>query len=370
MRYMPFLALLMFVGSAPAQSVVQFPQGEFPKTEFANASVTMQEIQSGGPPRDGIPSIDSPQFVSVSEAGNWLGDSEPVIAFSHGDVARAYPLQILIYHEIVNDEVAGKPVSVTFCPLCNASIVFERQVNDTVLDFGTTGRLRNSDLIMYDRQTESWWQQFTGRGIIGKHNGTALVRLPSHIVGFSTFREAYPEGKVLSRETGVERPYGNNPYRGYDNIDSNPFLYRGELDARLPAMERILSIPDGDTTLLVPLTSMKEKPVINIRLGDTSVVVLAATTANSALDKSSIAESRAIPAAAAFYSESADRQLTFVHEHGQVLDKQTRSVWNAFGQAVDGELAGTELTQIDQGVHFAFAWLAFDPAANIYTDEN
>jgi len=368
-RTLLFLTLLTLGGFATAQSLQQFPQGEFPKTAFDNASVGLEEILSGGPPRDGIPAIDAPSFVSVVEANEWLQETEPVVAFAHDGVARAYPLQILIYHEIVNDEVANLPVTVTFCPLCNASIVFERQVGDTVLDFGTTGRLRNSDLIMYDRQTETWWQQFTGRGIIGEHNGVSLERKPSHIVAFATFKDTYPEGQVLSRDTGISRPYGQNPYRGYDHIDNNPFLYHGELDPRLPAMERVLSIPAGDGNQLVPVTPLSEQPVINITVNETPVVVLAATTANSALDQAVIAESRAIPAAAA-YSRTVDgKELTFTYSDGRVLDEQTSSTWNAFGQATDGELAGSALQQIDQGVHFAFAWLAFDPDAEVYVGE-
>ncbi|MFT4728772.1 MAG: hypothetical protein ACI9UN_003285 [Granulosicoccus sp.] len=147
-----------------------------------------------------------------------------------------------MYHEIVNDVIAGVPVAVTFCPLCNASIVFEREVvqgaSRTILDFGTTGRLRKSDLVNYDRQTESWWQQFTSRGIIGGYVDIELVRRSSQIISFGEFQTAFPGAKVLSRATGFSRPYGNNPYRGYDAIDNNPFLFRGDIDPILPAMER------------------------------------------------------------------------------------------------------------------------------------
>ena len=154
---------------------------EWPKTDFENSSVDHSEILSGGPPRDGIPAIDSPAFVDVPGASDWLKNDEPVIALTVNKVSRAYPLQILMWHEIVNDEIGGQPVAVTFCPLCNASIVFDRRLDDQVLDFGTTGRLRLSDMVMYDRQTESWWQQFTGTGIIGDLNGEVLTQLPSHL---------------------------------------------------------------------------------------------------------------------------------------------------------------------------------------------
>ncbi len=369
-----FAVAVFFIGSASAQ-FVQFPQGEFPQTNYKKSSVDISEIMTGGPPRDGIPAINFPQFIDVEAASDWLKDPEPVISLQHKGVVKAYPLQILMYHEIANDEIAGDPVAVTFCPLCNASIVFERALGEgdsrVVLDFGTTGRLRKSDLVMYDRQTESWWQQFTGKGIIGDYTDTELVRIPSQIVSFGEFRKAFPDAEVLSKETGYHRFYGQNPYRGYDNINSNPFLFRGEIDSRLPAMERVLSIRSESNTQLVPLSKLRDVPVANLTVDDQSVVVFAATTAASALDKSDIAASRAVPAAAAFKASSsmADEALTFVLKEGVIEDEQTGSQWNAFGLSTSGKLRGSQLEQLDDGVHFAFAWLAFDPEANIITPE-
>lgn len=348
---------------------VQFPQGEFPLTNYQKSSVPIEEIFTGGPMRDGIPAIDSPRFVSADSASEWLGEKEPVIALQLDGVARAYPLQILMYHEIVNDELAGKPVSVTFCPLCNASIVFEREVrlegDSIVLDFGTTGRLRKSDLVMYDRQSETWWQQFTGKGIIGDYTDVSLVRLPSQIISFEEFRAAFPESEVLSKETGFLRPYGNNPYRGYDSIDNNPFLFRGDIDPRLPAMERVLSIRHDAATQLVPLSELKKQPVANLLSGGNKTVVIASTTATSALDAENIAQSRHVPAAAAFLAKVDGQELVFELKDGIVQDVQTASHWNAFGMSIKGKLAGTQLEQVDDGVHFAFAWLAFDPEATV-----
>lgn len=355
------MALLLSSTNASAQS------GEFPKTDFETRSVELSEIMSGGPPRDGIPPIDTPVFVSIAEAGDWLKGDEPVIYFEHEGDARAYPLQILIFHEIVNDVVGEKPVSVTFCPLCNASIVFDRQVEGELLDFGTTGRLRRSDLIMYDRQSETWWQQFTGTGIVGKYTDTELVQLNSQIISFDTFRKTSPAGKVLSKDTGYLRRYGENPYAGYDSIDSKPFLYRGELDPRLPPMERIISIPDGDGYQLLALSALKDKPVVNTSVSTGSVVVLATTQATSALDKTSIAKSRKVPAAAAFDASVDGKVLTFEFKEGVLLDQETGSVWSPLGVALDGKLKGKRLKQLDRGVHFAFAWLAFDPDAKIFT---
>lgn len=338
---------------------------EFPKTDFDNTSIDFSEIMSGGPPRDGIPAIDSPEFISAESAAQWLGDNEPVISLQMDGTARAYPLQILMYHEIVNDVIAGKPVTVTFCPLCNASIVFDANVDGQSLDFGTTGRLRNSDLVMYDRQSETWWQQFTGTGIVGDFNGVRLNRIPSQIISFETFRKAFPDGEILSRNTGFSRQYGNNPYTGYDDINSNPFLYTGDIDPRLPPMERVLAIAEeaaSDKWQLVPLSTLESRPII--QLGE--VVVVATSFASSALDKSDIASSRLIPAAAAFKASIDGKPVTLsLSDEGQLVDEQTGSQWSPLGQAISGPMEGSQLQQVDDGVHFAFAWLAFDPDASV-----
>ena len=339
---------------------------EWPNTDFENSSVDHSEILSGGPPKDGIPAIDEPAFISIESAAEWLKDDEPVIAFTVNKTSRAYPLQILMWHEIVNDVIEGQPVAVTFCPLCNASIVFDRRVDEQVLDFGTTGRLRRSDMVMYDRQTESWWQQFTGTGIIGDMNSVVLKQLPSHIVSFADFKKHHKNGEVLSRETGLRRNYGENPYVGYDNIDSRPFLFRGEISDRLPAMERVLALRDDESTLLFALSTLTEQSLINTSFGEQPVAVFAFSYVASALDKQDIATSRRIPAAAVYQAEVEGRSLTFELKDGVAIDRETNSSWNIFGIAESGELAGKKLQQLDGGVHFAFAWLAFDPKADIF----
>ncbi|MFQ5410431.1 MAG: DUF3179 domain-containing (seleno)protein, partial [Anaerolineales bacterium] len=238
---------------------VRFRTSYWPQTDFCQYSIDFSEVLSGGPPPDGIPALDDPQFVSIADADAWLADVEPVISFEHEGDVRAYPLQILIWHEIVNDTVGGLPVSVTFCPLCNATIVFDRTVDGTVLDFGTSGNLRNSDLIMYDRQTQSWWQQFTGESIVGAYNGTRLTFLPAGIVSWADFKAEHPDGQVLSQDTGYGRSYGSNPYAGYDRIDSRPFLYAGELDGRLPPMARVAAIEvNPDTFVAFPFQTMEQ----------------------------------------------------------------------------------------------------------------
>ncbi len=338
---------------------------EWPKTDFSKRTVDLAEIESGGPSKDGIPAIDRPRFVGTPAARAWLKPAEPVIVLRVAKDVRAYPLQILMYHEIVNDSVNGVPVAVTFCPLCNASIVFERRVGERVLDFGTTGRLRFSDLVMYDRQTESWWQQFTGRGIVGHYAGAELKKVASEIVSFGDFMAAYPTGLVLSRETGYPRPYGRNPYAGYDRIDQSPFLFTGKGDDRLPPMERVLSVSVGAKHRLYPLSLLERHPVSNRKMQELEYVVFAKSGMASPLDTARIEAGRPIPAATAFERKLDGRVLDFFLRDGKYLDSATGSEWNILGEAMAGPLKGKRLSSVDSGVHFAFAWLAFNPESEI-----
>lgn len=337
-------------------------------TNWERHTVDYSEIISGGPPRDGIPSIDDPQFVSFEEAAEWLADSEPVIALEINGDARAYPLQILIWHEIVNDVVGDVPVAVTFCPLCNSAVVFDRRLDDMVLEFGTSGLLRNSDLVMYDRTTESLWQQLTGEAIVGDLVGKRLTFIPASLISFAAFREAYPDGMVLSKETGFRRAYGQNPYAGYDQSD-RPFLFRGELDDRLPAMMRVVAVSLDGVDIAYPYSVLAERGVVNDTVGEREIVVFYVSGTNSALGASIIAEAEDIGATGVFDRDLDGQVLTFRVEEGRIVDEETGSVWNIAGQAVEGPLAGAQLTRIISADHFWFAWAAFRPDTLIYEPE-
>lgn len=213
---------------------------EWPNTDFSQSSVDFREIISGGPPKDGIPAIDAPRFTVASDPNLGLSDDEPVIACVYEGAGHAYPLRILMFHEIVNDVIGDLAIAVTYCPLCNTSIVFDRTVDGRVLDFGTTGKLRFSDLVMYDRQTESWWQQFTGEAIVGAMNGKRLAILPSRVMPFGAFRQTFPEGRVLQPPERASR-YGVNPYVGYDTA-AWPFLFDGDYDSALAPLEYVLAV--------------------------------------------------------------------------------------------------------------------------------
>ncbi len=173
------------------------------------------KILSGGPPKDGIPSIDNPRFVSVEEANEWLGDNELVMAIRHKGITRVYPFQILVWHEIVNDSIAGDPILVTYCPLCGSGIAFEGRVQGQAVEFGTTGKLYNSNLIMYDRRTDTYWTQIEGKAIIGELTGTKLKPVSADTVDWGTWKQYHPDSQVLSRDTGYSRSYGRDPYGNY-----------------------------------------------------------------------------------------------------------------------------------------------------------
>ena len=282
---LPALALVAALSLNPAMAR-EAPSHwlfEWGATDFSKSSISFDEIMSGGPPKDGIPAIDDPVFVTAAEIDD-LADTEPVISVLFGGEHRAYPLQILIWHEIVNDEVGGVPVSVTFCPLCNSAVVYDRRVGEAVLDFGTTGKLRNSDLVMYDRQTESWWQQFTGESIVGAYTGTALTRLPSRVESFARFRErAGADALVLVPTREGARAYGMNPYASYDS-SARPFLYNGDLPQGIEPLARVVVV-DGEAWSLQLIRDAG-------RYERDDLVITWEAGQNSALDSRSIAKGK------------------------------------------------------------------------------
>lgn len=242
-------AALLAPGTARARVPIAW-RDEWPRTDFDRSIVDLAEIRSGGPPRDGIPPIDAPRFMPLAEFSG-LDAHEPVLSLTLEGEARAYPLRVLIWHEIVNDRLGELPVAVTYCPLCNTGFVFDRRHGGMLLDFGTTGKLRHSDLVMYDRQTESWWQQYGGLAILGALAGARLREVPARLEGLDAFRERAPQGLVLVPSDPGLRPYGSNPYVGYDEAP-RPFLFDGEPPpAGVEPMMRVVAV--GDEAWALPL---------------------------------------------------------------------------------------------------------------------
>jgi hypothetical protein len=343
------------------------------KTDFSKHTVPYEEFASGGPPKDGIRAVDHPSFITIREADAWLADRDPVALVSLNGEDRAYPLSIMIWHEIVNDEIGGRPVSVTYCPLCNTTIAFDREFRGRTLDFGTTGRLRHSDLVMYDRQTETWWQQATGEGLVGEHAGEQLTFVPVTVISWRDVKEQKPSARVLSRDTGFPRAftqrYGRNPYEGYDR-GSGPwqqFFRFGREDGRLPAMERIVALEHDDEHLALPFSVLGEERVANVDVGGRRVVVFWAPGTASAVDNSTIAQGRDVGSSSTFSPELGGRSLTFEPAgDGLFQDRQTGSTWNLSGRATAGPVAGSQLTEIVHGNHFWFAWVVFRPETSVW----
>lgn len=337
------------------------------QTNFNKKTIELAELMSGGPPKDGIPAIFTPKFENQSEASNWLDNKEPVIALEINSEAKAYPLSILIWHEIANDKIGNVPVVVSFCPLCYSAIVYDRRVNGVEPYFGVSGLLRMSDLVMYDNVFESFWQQFTGEAIVGDMVDSKLDFIPAQIISFKQFKNTYPSGVVLSKDTGYERDYGRNPYVGYDDIDQSPFLYKEDIDERLPPNEKVIAIKEEGFLKAYPYSITLIERVINDRINEKHVVIFHGDGAVSALDESSIADSKEVGSTGVFNPIVNDKTLTFKYVDDFFIDNETATRWNITGKAVEGELIGTQLKRIKHGDYFAFAWLAFRPETEIYS---
>ena len=359
-----YLVLIVAAFIVVGQGLFQTP-GSGWKTDFDNAAIDMDEVISGGVPRDGIPPIDDPRFVEAAHAVE-LSPQSPVIALDIEGDARAYPLEVLTRHEIVNDVVSGVPVAVTFCPLCNSAVVFDRRVDDMVLRFGVSGNLRYSDLVMWDDLTETWWQQLTGEAIVGELRGHTLRMVSSQLVSFEVFKLRYPSGKVLRGPLGG---YGRNPYIGYDS-NAKPFLFKGPVDNRLFATERVLGALIGDQAVSYAFSALKEEPVINDSVSDRDVVVFWQPGAASALDAGDIDASTDVGMALMFDRRLPSGEvLIFRQVAGGFIDNETESHWNIWGEATAGPLAGNSLSQLHAFPHFWFAWAAFYPDTILYSIE-
>ncbi|WP_232831985.1 DUF3179 domain-containing protein [Nocardiopsis sp. FIRDI 009] len=332
--------------------------------ELPEPLVDVERLMSGGPPPDGIPALNDPVFEDVARV-DWLEGSDPVLGVSVNGEERAYPVRILIWHEIVNDTVGGVPVAVTYCPLCDSALAFDRRVGDRVLDFGVSGMLYHSDLVMFDRQTHSLWPQIEGRAVAGTLTGTELDRVSVAVVSWDRWRDSHPDGAVLSLDTGYERDYGHNPYVGYDDPDTDPFLLDTDADPRLPAKARVIGIGSDDTALAVPVDRALESGVVETEADGEPVTVWAQAGPSSALDDALVAEGREIAATGVFRPDLDGRELTFTADGDGFTDDQTGSRWNILGHAVDGELEGRRLTPVDHLDTFWFAWVGFSPETEI-----
>lgn len=410
------LALTLLAGGASALAVSD-AQLERLRVSAENAAIPVGEILSGGPPPQGIPAIGfrglrgvadatvAPRFVTAAEAGAWLGEREPVVLMRLGGEARLYPLQILTWHEIVNDTLGGVPVAVTFCPLCNSALAFDRRVpasqahvdalrrdahevrsapvDDALaleyrrqtgrdappltvdVTFGVSGLLYFSNMLMFDDTTFTLWPQLTGVGGVGELAGATLVRYPAQIVGFAEARAAEPDALVLSRDTGFRRSYGQNPYVGYDEIGSPAFLFRGPSDGRLAPKARVITV-DGAEPVAYPWDHLRRQRVTHDTIAGAPVVALWQPGTATALGAASIADADDVGAVGLFRAQLDDgRALRFAASDDGFVDDVTGSVWDVTGRARSGPLEGTVLEAVAHDNTLWFAWAAFRPETEV-----
>ncbi|MBT5772809.1 MAG: DUF3179 domain-containing protein, partial [Dehalococcoidia bacterium] len=350
-----------------AERTQDFIERDYPLNNYDIRTVELHEIFPVLP-RDGIRAIFEPNFDSIAEANEWLAYDEPVISVEFNGEARAYPLKILTWHEIVNDNVGGEPLIVTYCPLCNTAIVFKRTVDGEERTFGVSGALRRNDLIMYDRQTETLWQQITGTAIVGEPAGAQLDFVAAQIVSWRDFKTSFPDATVLNRDTGSFASYDQNPYPYYDQLGSATLFPLEDYDeTTLDAKERVLTVNLGDDPIAFPFSVLTETVVLEAESAGQRVVAFWQPGASSPLDEAFIIAGRNVGAAGAFIPVADGQTLSFEARDGAIVDLQTGSTWNVLGKALDGPLAGTALEPVISANHFWFAWAVFEPETRVIT---
>jgi len=319
-------------------------------TDGVKHIVPLDKIRSGGPPRDGIPSIDNPQFVNASEA-DFVSDDDVVIGLEINGDTKAYPLSILVWHEIVNDNVGDTPVAVTYCPLCFTNQVFDRTINGQEVEFGTSGKLYNSNLVMYDRLTESYWSQALGTAIVGELAGYELEKIPFDVITWKDWKTLHPESLVLSTDTGHLRPYGVDPYGSYYTDPRILFPVENK-DDRLPPKSLIVGFHHRNLYKAYKQENVESSQVINDEIFGKSILLVSQFSGNTR----------------AFERTVNDQVLEFEYLDAKLIDLETQSVWSYEGVAISGPLEGTELTRMAIDPGFWFEWVAFHPDTDLFGD--
>ncbi len=336
---------------------------------FPEPLIDTGRVLYGLPAPDGIPAIDTPQFVPLAEAMDWLTGQEAVVVVEHNDEVRAYPVRVLMNHEIVNDEIGGDPVAVTYCPLCNSALSFIREVDGEATTFGVSGMLFNSALIMYDRLTETLWLHYTGEAVVGERVGDRLQPVSTGLLSYDDVVANHPEALILSPDNRDR--YGRNPYRGYDTVGTEPFLFNGVTDPRAQSKQRVVGVAvDGAakawTTAVLQggLATVTEDVV-----GQTPVVIFWKSGQVSALSGGSVFMGDVVGSSRVYVPEADGQALTFRVEADTFVDNETSSTWNIFGEAVSGPLEGAHMEQVQHLDTFWFAWSSYQPTTDLVTSE-
>lgn len=341
------------------------------KTDKEKKSVSLNEFRVLMTKDGYFSTIKSPTFISIAESEKKFYDYEPVLFTEINGESKAYPLSILIYHEIVNDVCGGVPILITYCSLCNSGQIYSRKIelkdSSYLLEFNMAGMIRKSNLIMWDKQTESWWQQNTGQAMVGDFVGSELKEIPTTLISFKNFKENYPSGKVLSPVTGIPINYGTSPYPNYENIENkNLMFYNGSIDSRLPPLERVLEIKIGGISKLYPYSICKTEQIIIDSVNLTPIVIFFEKDLVSILDKDLIKESKAVGSTTSFSPIINGKLLSFKSQGNVFVDIQTGSSWNVFGRCIEGKLKGENLKMIPSRVQFAFSAFLFCPECEIF----
>ncbi len=345
------------------------------KTDTTKHTINLSELMVVLPPGS-FPKLDYPKFIGKYEGLKSFFKREPVMSVEINGEAKAYPLNMLSIHEISNDTLSGVPIVASYCPLCNSGLIFDRRLNfkgrNYLLEFAVSGMLRNSDMVMYDKQTESWWQQLMGASIVGKLAGAELKVIPSLIISVQEFFDRYPNGKILSKKSGdaeSQKYYGTNFYKKYDDISGTPykrFFNSKNIDPRLPALERIVNVSVKGKYIIYPFSVISKKGVINDSFKSKDIVIFFKTGTVSILDKKDISKSKDVGSVTVFSPVVNNMKLSFAKKDDKIVDTKTNSVWDITGKCIKGKLAGSQLAIEPYSTHFAFAWLAFHPESVIY----
>jgi hypothetical protein len=315
-----------------------------------------QNIQSGGPPKDGIPPIDRPKYISAVEAEKLLKPNDIVVGLVYHGVVRAYPQKILVWHEIVNEEFKGEKIAITYCPLTGSAVAFGGRSRDgTMLTFGTSGKLVNSNLLMYDRQTDSQWPQILGIAIDGTHKGTVLEEIPLAWTHWSRWRQRHPDTVVLSTDTGYFRSYGTDPYGSYDKpgtyYDSgSPLFPVMAKDGRFNPKDVVVGVKANGQQMAIHKHTLRTKKLINTSLVGLPLVAVY----DSELDLVRL-----------FVRQLKQKTTNFRFENGRMADELTGSLWTADGRSIDGKMSGSQLEQHASYDVMWFAWYAFFPTTQV-----
>ncbi len=333
--------------SSPEDLGVSVPEGIM-ITNGLKHIVPLDKIKSGGPPKDGIPSIDNPKFVPVSES-QFVPDTTFVIGLDINGEKRAYPLFIMVWHEIVNDSIGGVPVAVTYCPLCFTNQVFERVIDGKEVEFGTSGKLYNSNLVMYDRLTDSYWSQALGVAITGELTGYELKRIPFDVISWADWKTLYPETLVLTTETGHIRSYGVDPYGDYYTDPRILFPVEHE-DDRMHPKELILGFHESDVYKAYKQDDVESAIVINDIFNNKPMMLVSLFSGDSR----------------AFDRTVNDKVLTFDFVDNVIIDLESKSKWNYDGVATSGSMEGIQLVRLPFNPGFWFQWVAFHPDTEVY----